>query len=63
MKFKKTNGKHGYLGRRNSRWQRQFSKLGIKKDFGLAAVFEQIQKEKININAKGDCEIKQCVNL
>lgn len=46
MKFKKTNGKHGYLGKRNDRFKRMFSKLGVKKDYKLADIFKQIEYEK-----------------
>lgn len=41
-------GAHSYHGKRNSRWQRTFSKLGIKKDYGLARVFDKLEKELKN---------------
>jgi len=46
-------GAHSYHGKRNSRWQRTFSKLGIKKDYGLARVFDKLEKEKLKIMIRG----------
>jgi len=46
MKF--TNGKHPYRGKRNDRFKRFFSKLGIKKQKGLQKAFREIEKERLS---------------